>query len=43
MITDNIGRIFEERRKAERRKDNKEVLKERRKEQRRKTDKTNKK
>lgn len=39
MVTDGKGKIFEERRKAERRKENKEVDQEKRKEQRRKADK----
>ena len=39
MATDSKGKIFEERRKTERRKENKEISQERRKEQRRKTDK----
>ena len=39
MVTDSKGKIFEERRKTERRKENKEISQERRKEQRRKTDK----
>ena len=43
MVTDGKGKIFEERRKAERRKDNKEIVQERRKAERRKVTKTNKK
>ncbi len=37
MVTDSKGKIFDERRKTERRKENKEVAQEKRKEQRRKT------
>ena len=43
MVTDKSGKIFDERRKAERRKTNIEVAQERRKQQRRNSDKTNKK